>query len=352
MNGPGADSRAGLRTEVLSLELGGPVTKDWRSNVRVARSTDEYTTLATASAFTALGTIGNVQQQVAWENTLATPIGVAVLLAEHLQQKASRPGEPFAVSERTIDGVAAGVSGDAGIHSWQANLRHDHNSQFGSQTTGMLAYGVALSPAWRAGASYGTSFVAPSFNQLYFPGFGNPNLLPEEGRHAELSLRWVAAGHQVRAAYFANRIRGYISSGPAPANIPRTRIDGTSLSYEARIENWTLAASADHANPRNDTAGSASFGKQLPRRARDSAKASADVTWGAWSLGGSVGAFGERFDNGTNTLRVAGYGTLDLRADWRVAREWTLGLRLNNETVYGYNQPGREAYLTLRYSGL
>jgi vitamin B12 transporter len=82
------------------------------------------------------------------------------------------------------------------------------------------------------------------------------------------------------------------------------------------------------------------------------------VTWGAWSLGGSVGAFGERFDNANNTLRVAGYGTLDLRADWRVAREWTLGLRLNNvgdkayETVYGYNQPGREAYLTLRYSGL
>ena len=59
-----------------------------------------------------------------------------------------------------------------------------------------------------------------------------------------------------------------------------------------------------------------------------------------------------------NTLRVAGYGTLDFRADWHVAREWTLGLRLNNvgdkayETVYGYNQPGREAYVTLRYSGL
>jgi vitamin B12 transporter len=41
-----------------------------------------------------------------------------------------------------------------------------------------------------------------------------------------------------------------------------------------------------------------------------------------------------------------------------VARAWGLGLKLNNlggqvyETVYGYNQPGREAFLTLRYNGL
>ncbi len=39
----------------------------------------------------------------------------------------------------------------------------------------------ALTPTLRAGASYGTSFVAPSFNQLYFPGFGTPTLQPEEG---------------------------------------------------------------------------------------------------------------------------------------------------------------------------
>lgn len=357
-DGPNADSRAGLHSEVLSLELGGPVTRDWRSQVRAARSTDEYTTIVSASAFASLGTIGTVQRQLTWENTFATPLGVAVVLAEHLQQKVSRPGEPFAVSERTINGVAAGLSGDSGVHSWQANLRHDDNSQFGPQSTGLLAYGLAFSPSWRAAASYGTSFVAPSFNQLYYPGFGTPSLLPEEGKHAELSLRWAAAGHQVRAAYFDNRIRGYISSGPAPTNIPRTRVDGVSLSYEAQLANWTLAASADRLDPRNDTAGTANFGKQLPRRAKNSAKASADVAWGGWTLGGTVNTFGERFDNAANTLRLGGYGTLDLRADWRMAREWTLGLRLNNlgdkayETVYGYKQPGREAYLTLRYSGL
>ncbi len=354
-DGPGVDSRAALRSEVLSLALDGPVTAAWRSRLRLARSADGYETLATASRSTPLGSTGTVQQQYAWENTFATPLGAALVLAERLQQKVERPGAGFAVAERNIDAVAAGLSGSAGRQSWHASLRLDRNSQFGSQTTGTLAYGLALSPAWRAAVSYGTSFVAPSFNQLYFPGFGNPALLPEEGRHAEVSLRWSGAGQQLRAAYFDNRIRGYIAGGPAPVNIPRVRVDGFGLSYQAQLRHWTLAVAADHLDPRNDTEGSAAYGNQLPRRSRNSLKARADASWADWHAGAAFTAFDERYDNAANTLRSGGYGTLDLFADWRLARRWTLGLRLNNlgdkayETVYGYNQPRREAYVTLRY---
>jgi hypothetical protein len=41
--------------------------------------------------------------------------------------------------------------------------------------------------------------------------------------------------------------------------------------------------------------------------------------------------------------------------EWKV-RAWTVGLRVNNltgkayETAYGFNQPGREAFLTLRWA--
>jgi vitamin B12 transporter len=47
---------------------------------------------------------------------------------------------------------------------------------------------------------------------------------------------------------------------------------------------------------------------------------------------------------------------LDLKADWALAKDWTLGLRLNNvantahTTVLGYNQPGREGFVTLRWA--
>ena len=357
-DGPGADARAELRSEVISLTAQGPVAGPWRTLLRAARSTDEFDTLESASAFATLGTIGTEQKQFAWENTVATPLGTVLALAERIEQVVSRPGAPFAVSERTITGAGLGLAGNAGVHHWQASLRRDRNSQFGSQTTGSLAWGVDVVPALRAAASFGTSFVAPSFNQLYFPGFGNPNLLPEEGRQSEFSLRWRGDGASARLAWFDNRIRGYISSGPLPTNIPRTRIEGLSASVDAALGAFTLAASLDSIEPLNVSEGTANFGKVLPRRVQESLRFAVDWRAGAFSVGGTASAFGERFDNAANTTLLGGYGTLDLRADWRFAREWALGVKLNNagdkryETVFGYNQPGREVYLTLRYGGV
>jgi vitamin B12 transporter len=355
-DGPGTDSRADLRNGVQSLIADGAVREGWRTRLSFGRSTDVYDTLATASAFTPLGATRSEQRQLAWENSFATPLGVAIALLERIDQDVSRPGVPYATSARSIDAVGAGLSGDADGHAWQAGLRHDRNSQFGARTTGSLGYGYALTPAWRLGGSYGTSFVAPSFNQLYFPGFGNPDLQPEEGRHGELSLRWSAGGHTARAAYVDNRIRGYIPSGPQPANVPRTRIDGWVLSYEGRLRGAVLGASYERLDPRNDTEGSASQGRLLPRRARDALRTSVDWSFGAASMGATLVAFSERYEDVANQLRLAGFATLDLRADWSFDRAWSLGLRLNNladkayETAYGFNQPGREAYLTLRWA--
>ncbi len=356
-DGPGVDSRARLRSVVQALELGGPVNGSWRSTLRLSQTRDIYDTLSSAAAFD-LGTIATDQQQVTWENNVATPLGVAVVLLENLQQKVRRPGAAFSVSNRSINALAIGLDGQRGAHTWQASLRNDRNSQYGSQTNGTLGYGYDITSAWRVGASYGTSFVAPSFNQLYYPGFGNPDLQPEEGKQGELSIRWAGAGQHLRAAWFDNRIRGYISSGPQPMNIPRTRIDGLTLSYEARVSDWTLAASIDHLDPRNVTEGSADKDKQLPRRSRNALKIAADTDRGAWRLGGSFNAFSNRFDDPANKLRVGGYGTLDLRADWRIAQQWSVGFRLNNiadkryETVYGFNEPGREVFVTLSYRGI
>ncbi len=355
-DGPSADARAALRTEVLGLHVSGPVSAGWRTLLRVARSLDSTDTLATASPFTPLGATRSVQRQLSWENSVDTPLGTALLLAEHVRQDVRMPDPSFAVSQRSINGIAAGLNGRADVHTWQANLRHDRNSQFGSQTTGTLAYGHDLAAQWRAGASLGTSFVAPSFNLLYFPGFSNPNLLPEEGRHAELSLRFADATQTLRAAWFGNRIRGFITPGPNPGNVD-ARSNGFGLSYEAQWPSWAVSASAEHLDPRND-GGDANAGKQLARRAKNSLKLGADTAWGAWRLGGALTAFSARFDDSANTARLGGFATLDLHADWRLARPWTLGLRLNNvadrnyQTVLGYNQPGREGFVVLRYSGI
>jgi vitamin B12 transporter len=354
-DGPGADSRAKLRNAVQSLSVTGRVTDRWRTRLAYGRSTDVYDTLSSASAFTPLGATRTEQTQLGWENTFATPLGRLLALAERIEQRVSRPGQPYSVGDRTIDAIGLGLAGESGRHAWQGGMRHDDNSQFGGQTTGSLGYGFALTPALRAGASYGTSFVAPSFNQLYFPGFGNPTLQPEEGRHAELSLRWTTGTQTLRGAWVDNRIRSYIPSGPLPVNVPNARIDGLVVSWEGRWSGLVAAASFEHLDPRDTTEGP-NQGRQLVRRAKDALRIGADWSLGEYSFGGTLSAFSERFEDTANTLRMGGFTTLDLRADWRYDRAWILGLRFNNlagkvyETAYGFNQPGREMFITLRWA--
>lgn len=354
-DGPGADARAELENRLLGLSVRGKVMGAWNTRISLTESVDAYDTLASASPFTDLGAIRTRNHQANWENTVATPLGTALVLLERTEEKVGRPNNPFSVSKRHIDSLALGLNGSAAQHNWQASLRHDRNSQFGGITTGALAYGYALTPAWLLGASYGTSQVLPSFNQLYYPGFGSPDLLPEEGKHGELSVRYSVGEHRVRAAWYDYRYRGFISSGPQPVNLPRVEIDGITLGYEGRWRELDLTASYDHVDPRNATVGNANYGKQLARRARQALRLGVDWQLGAWSAGATLQAFSHRFDNATNTTRLGGYGTLAVRAEWAVSSAAKLGVRINNvgdkahSTVLGYDQPGREGFVTLRY---
>ena len=355
-DGPDVDSRARLSNRVQTLQLDGKVRDHWRTQVSLGRSLDAYDTQVAASEF-ALGKIETVQTQLAWENRVALPIGEALVLLERIEQDVSRPGEPFAQSKRRIDAGALGWSATlGGAHDVQLSLRQDRYSQFGHANTGAFGYAYRFNDAWRVGGSYGTSFTAPSFNQLYYPGFGNPELQPEEGRHGELFVQWSGAGHRVRATAYAHRYDLFISSGPNPANVPKATINGATLAWDAQVDALALAASFDYVNPRNDAADTPDFDKQLPRRAPRALKLSADWQSGAYRVGAALQAYSARFDDTANEIRLGGYGVVDLHAEWAFTRDWTLGLRLNNvaakvyETALGYNQPGREAFVTLRWA--
>lgn len=354
--GPDSDSRSRLVSEILSFSLQGKMSANWTSTMRWARSKDGFDVVSNDGSYP-LGNTGTVQTQLSWENQVDSPLGVWLLLAESLQQEVSRPGAAYEVSRRTIHGLSVGLEGQQGPHGWQANIRQDENSQFGAQTNGTVGYGYQWNPSWRIRAAAGTSFVAPSFNQLYYPLYGNPHLLPEQGQHRELGVHWgPASGHEFKWALFETRMRHFISAGPSPQNVPYTRTNGLSLFYGWRKGDWILTSALEHVNPRNQTPG-ANDGKLLPRRSQNSFKVSSDRVAGAWRWGADLTAFGPRFDDPANQVRLGGFGTLDLRADWHVAPRWTVGTRLSNtlnkryETNYGYNPLGRTAYLTLRYSG-
>ncbi len=242
----------------------------------------------------------------------------------------------------------------------QGSLRHDHNEAFGDKTTGGLALGYKLTPHYRLRASYATAFRAPTFNDLYYPGYGNDQLDPEKSKSTELGLRgqyqvwfWDLALYQTDVddliAYAVRNGRG------APYNVNSARIRGAELSAGLKLDQWRLAAALTAQDPRDrDT------DNVLQARSQRSLRLDADRQFGDFSLGGTWLLKGHRYNDAANQQRLGGYGLLDLRAAWTFAPHWSTRLSVRNVfdkryatardfAGWDYLNAGRTVMLSLRY---
>ena len=255
-------------------------------------------------------------------------------------------------ASRTLNSFRLGYTADAGPHQVQVNLRNDRYSDFGSASTAYAGYAYRIDDAWRINATASTGFNAPTFNDLYFPFGGNASLRPERLKSAELGLQYALGGHVARAVLFENRFTDLIGNDVDfnRVNIGRARNRGLDMSYAGRIGDLGVRAGLVRQNPIDrDT------GARLARRARQQATLGADYGVGAWRFGGTLLHVGSRFDDAANRRPLAAYTTADAYANWQFARDFSAQANINNltnrryETAYGYNQPGRGVYLTLRW---
>jgi vitamin B12 transporter len=347
-DGPERDSRNRMRTQTAWASVSGQVMPDWRMQWRYGRGRD-YTRNIVAQPGNVPGLFQTTQNQYLWQNDIATPVGIVIAGLERLEQKVHSDTR-YTVGSRHIDSVFVGLNGESGPHGWQINARHDRNSQFGGHNTWFAGYGYRIAPGWRVSISHGTSFVAPSFNQLYYPDYGNPGLKPETGRNTDLGITWNRGNHTVKLTLHDNKITGFIAEGVLPQNVPRARIRGGTLGYDGQIGALGLHVGLDALDPRNEITG-----QRLPWRAKAQATVGIDYRTGAWTLGGSALHVGRRYDDDGNTRVMKAYTTVDLHAEYRMAKDWIVQARLTNvgnvnyQTVWGYNQPGRAFYVTLRW---
>ncbi|KQX97455.1 ligand-gated channel protein [Rhodanobacter sp. Root480] len=263
----------------------------------------------------------------------------------------------YAADHRINHGVFGQWQQSFGTQSLQASVRRDANAQFGGKTTGSALWGWEMNDTLRLTASYGTAYKTPTFNELYFPGYGNPDLGPETSRSAELGLRGSHGWGQWSLNGFDTRIDhliAYNAASMAPANIDRARVRGVELATGGTLADWIWRTSATWLDPRDVAPGSKN-GNVLPRRARRSGRIDLDRQLGDFSIGGSLYGAGERYDDLANRNRLGGYALGDLRIGYAIDPAWNLCLSLNNlfdrhyETARYYNQPGRNYLLTLNY---
>jgi vitamin B12 transporter len=337
--------------------LNDRILPHWHSSLQAARSEDKLGsfTSAAASGTTQLNTR---QDEVTWQNTFDIGGDTLQVLAGHRKEDVLSSSTAALTRTRITNSVAASYDMRRGSHLLDVSARTDR-SEYGSKTTGAIGYGYAFTKDLRANASFGTSFRAPTFNELYYPGYGLPTNRPEQGRNAEVGVQYRVAGVDLKADYYRNRVSDLIVSvTPCPTgtnscayNVNRALLEGLTLGAETRIGNLDLRANADLQDPRDETAD-----KQLARRARRHANVAAGYSFGQnVEAGVELQASGERFDDAANRNRLGGYGLLNLYTTWHVTPDWSLLLRVDNandkayELARNYGTAGRTWFAALRY---
>ena len=239
-----------------------------------------------------------------------------------------------------------------------AGVRHDDHESFGGETTYQASSSYRFtSTGTRLHGHYGTGFKTPTLNDLFFPGFSNPNLDPEESEGFDVGVEQTIGEDRlvVDVTYFENDIENLIqssfSTGFVPQNVARAETKGWEVTGDLKIrEFWTVSSSYTYTDARDLTAD-----QPLARRpkqkttirttVRPSDRLSGTVSWRQ---------FIERFDTSGN--RLDNYKVVDVSLRYRAWDGLTITARLNNlmdedyQEVSGFTSPGFNGHVGLEYA--
>ena len=350
-------NEADVRQQVAGSSLRWTPSESLRSTLRMGQSIDDSENFKDGESSSRFKTRRNT---LAWQTDFELSENHRLVGGLDWLQDAVLSTTEFERDKRRNTGAFLQYLGKFGASELQFAVRHDDNEQFGHHGTGSVSLGHAFTPVLRGFVSFGTAFKAPTFNQLYYPGYGSSSLKPEKSRTLEVGFSGHLGQHtQWQANLFDTRVSELIvtvGSWPNSSlqNASKARIRGAEFSASTRWQDSVLGLNLGFADPR-DQSGGVNDGKLLPRRPRQTARLDFDQTLGQFGFGASLTGVGGRYDDAANRNRLGGYGLLDLRAEYRVAPAWKLQLRLENaldkryETAAYFNQPGFGAFLSLRY---
>jgi|TARA_R110000823_G_scaffold104484_3_gene222518 vitamin B12 transporter len=324
----------------IGLRLDTPISDYWNSSIQLSEAADEqdnFRSLGDSFFYTKTRT-------ARWENTFTGGVHELAVGGE-LQFDEVDSSTDFDEDSRNNAALFGQLRLNFGPTDVQLSLRGDDNEAYGRQETGGVALGHFFDRSHRVRVSYGTSFRAPTFNDLYYPletfSFGgtyagNPDLNPEEGSSVEIGFSgryetwyWDAAVYQLDV----DDLIDLQSNGGdlRPVNVNEARIRGIELGSGFHANDWDLAVKLTLIDPRDRETDN-----RLRRRSHQSLRVDLDRELGDWTFGGTVQASGYRYDDAANEDRLPGYATLNLRAGWEFARDWNARLTLQNVTDKEY----------------
>lgn len=336
------------KVQQASVFANGKVTDWWTTHLVAATGNDRSQTELNG-VYT--DHFNSDNRQYTWQNDfMLAPQQKIQVGYEHLDQ--TLDSNQYSAPNRHVDSGFAGYTGRFGRSQFQANVRRDQYSDFGGANSYYLGYGFDITEHWKATASWSDAFRAPTFNDLYYPYYGNPAIRPERSHSVEAALQYASGTlGLLRLTAFQTRYSNLIQATQVTPgvymaeNVGHAKVQGLEASWSGHVGKTDVRAALTLQNPVDEDKDT-----DLNRRARRFASFTANRSIGSWRVGGEWLVSGARNDSGSN---LGGYGIVNLSARYNITRSWYVAAQIQNlfdkdyELAYTYNTPRRSAYLTL-----
>ncbi|MEZ9300165.1 ligand-gated channel [Vibrio splendidus] len=244
--------------------------------------------------------------------------------------------------------------------STEASVRTDDNDSYGRSNTWQLGAGYALTSSLQISANVGTGFKAPTFNDLYYPDAGNPNLKPEESFGYELGVSGYHETFEWQVTGYKSEIDQLIAWAPVdpnntagdwiPSNVNKAKMDGIESSVTFYLDNVSNTFGYDYVDARD-----ASTKKQLIRRSKHVGRWNLGYELSKWKFDATALYRGKSYEDADNTKELEAYTLVDFAAAYTFSEKLTVRGRVHNAfdeeytTQETYNTMGRSYYLNATY---
>jgi vitamin B12 transporter len=363
-----------------------PLTKWWSSRITAARATDHLTTDPgtsfrdiftgqTGIPFQFLSDIRTYSNRIEWQNNFQIAEPLSVIAGYQFREQIGRSTDLF-----TDKRVASNAGfAEAQLNLWgrvfgTAGVRQDEYNVFGSATTYRFTGGyLHKETGTKIRASYATGFRAPTINELFFPGFGNPNLRAEKSQGGDVGVDQTLFDKRLTlsANYFWTNYRDQIltvfdlagcpagSFGFCPKNFGSSNAKGAEVSIKANIlrdlpwaksldvqGQFTYTATRNTSTPDND---------RLPRWPLQ--QYTAIISYQPiepFRLNLEFRFVGQRFNDTNNTQSLPSFDVWNLSSTYDINKQIQGYLRVDNlfdhhyEELLYFGTPGRSVFGGIR----
>lgn len=318
----------------LNSYIDARITEIWKTRVEFGHSENREKTFDKLSDERSV--FNTYRDSVNWQNDLTLDARNSLILGGDWYEDRINSSTAFDEDSRWNRAAFIQHRYQGDSFSTELGLRHDDNQQFGGQNTWSGTFTLPLNPDNDVLLSYSEGFRAPTFNDLYYPDFSNPELKPETSKSYELQWRsQLSDSSRLETSIYRTDLEDAIifGSNSRPENVASARINGFEAALKQDLFGWQSNLGVSIIDPRDRDSG-----HTLARRARRTLSWDLDRQFDRLSLGASWQAVSSSYDDRDNQQSLGGYALFGLRSSWALNREIKLDLKVDNLFDKGYSR--------------